>query len=163
MAKIGSFGAAAREFDPDIERDTFDFFDQEFVVEGVIPAMLNLQMGAALTGKIDEMEGNAAVWQALRCALSKPEHRVGDVTIPADEAQFERFYGLAVARNCELNELLKLALSLFGAQAGKAREQQPTSPDGPQPTSTSSSSPASDSPDSHRLKSVDEVLTGSSG
>jgi hypothetical protein len=75
MPSLGTFGAAVREFDPDGERDTFDFFGTTFVVEGVIPPMLMLQLGAAMTGKIGDIEGNAAMWEALRTALTKPRQR----------------------------------------------------------------------------------------
>lgn len=152
MASIGSFGAAVREFDQGAERDTFGFFDQAFTVEGVIPPMLMLQLGAAMTGKIGDIEGNAAMWEALRCALTRP----GDT----DAEPFEKFYRLAVDRKCSTDELIKLVFTLIGAQAGKATEPPPTSPGGQPPTSTSSSTPASSSPDSPRLRPVDEVLAG---
>jgi hypothetical protein len=160
MASLGSFGAAVREFDPGGERDTFEFFGETFTVEGVIPSMLHLQLGAAIAGKIAEMDGNAAVYAALRCALSKPEREVDGRTVAADESQFDRFFMLAVDRRCDLDALLTLVMTLVGAQAGRPTEQQPTLPPGPLPTSTNSKSSASGSPDSHRLVSVDEVLAG---
>jgi hypothetical protein len=160
MAKLGTFGAAVREFDPDGERDEFEFFGQTFEVRGVIPPMLMLQLGAAIAGKIGDMEGNAAMWQALRCALSTPEQQDGDKTTPSDESQFDRFYLLAVNKRCDIDTLISLVWSLVGAQGGKATAPLPTSPDGQPITSTSSSSSASDSPDSHRLRPVDEVLGG---
>lgn len=155
MAKIGSFGAAVREYDPDGTRDTFDFFDREFTVHGVIPPMLMLQLGAAVTGKISEAEGDAAMWEALRCALTKP----GDDS-RADDSQFDHFYRLAVDRRCTTAELVKLVFALIGAQADLPTEQLPTSQDGQLPTSQSSNSPASDTPDSPVFRPVDEVLAG---
>jgi hypothetical protein len=160
MPRLGSFGAAVREFDPDGARDTFDFFGETFTVEGVIPSMLHLQLGAALAGKIAEMDGNAAVYAVLRCALSKPKREVDGKTVEEDDSQFDRFYMLAVDRRCNLDSLLDLVLSMFEAQSGRPTEQQPTSPPGPLPTSTPSNSSASDSPDSPRLRPVDEVLAG---
>lgn len=160
MSSLGSFGAAVREFEPDSERDDFTFFGETFVVEGIIPPMLTLQLGAALSGKIDELEGNAALWEALRCALTKPESTDGDEVTAADEEPFERFYRLAVQKRCEIGDLMKLVFTLVGAQAGRPTEQRPTSAPGPLPTSTSSNSPASDSLDSPVLRSVDEVLAG---
>lgn len=153
MASLGSFGAAVREFNPDGERDTFDLFDQTFTVEAVIPPMLMLQLGAAMTGKIGDIEGNAAMWEAFRAALTRP----GD---EEDPDQFERFYRVAVDRKCSTDELIKLVFTLIGAQAGKATEQPPTSPDGSPPTSKSSNSSASPSPASPVLRPVDEVLAG---
>jgi hypothetical protein len=158
MAKLGSFGAAARELDPEAERDTFDFFGSEFVVVGRIPALLGVQLGAVMTGKIGEIEGNAAVWEALRCALTVPGSDDGK-TLP-DHSEFDRFYRIAIRRNCNTDELLKLVFALLGIQIDFPTEQQPASPDGSLPTSPSSSSSASDTPDSPRLKSVDEVLGG---
>jgi hypothetical protein len=159
--KLGSFSAAAREFDPDAERDTFDMFGVEFTVEGVIPPMLMLHLGAAMAGKAGAMEGNAAMWQALTCALSKPERQGPDgETIPADQSQFRRFYQLAVRKKVNDDSLIDLVWTLVGAQMGKAAEQPPTSPPGPPPTSTSSSSSASDTPDSPGLVSVEQRIAG---
>jgi hypothetical protein len=160
MPSLGSFGAALREFDPDSERDTFDFFGETFVVEGIIPPMLNLQLGAALSGKIAEIDGNAAMYEAMRCALTKPERTDGDEVTAADEQPFDRFYRLAVDKRCDLEQLVQLVFTLVGAQAGRPTEQLPTSAPGQLPTSTSSNSPASDSLDSPVLRSVDEVLAG---
>jgi hypothetical protein len=160
MASLGSFGATVREFDPDGERDTFEFFGETFVVEGVIPAMLDIQLGAAIAGKIDKIDANAAFYAVLRCALTKPEREVDGKTVPEDESQFDRFYLLAVNKRCDLDELIHLAFSLIGAQGGKATEPQPTSAPGSPHTSTSSNSSASDSPASQRLRPVDEVLAG---
>jgi hypothetical protein len=161
MAKLGSFSAAVREFDPDAERDTFDMFGQEFTVEGVIPPMLMVHLGAWMAGKAGYMEGNAAMWQALRSALSKPERQgPGGETIPADEVQFRRFYQLAVSKKLDDDSLVNLVWALVGAQTGKADEQPPTSPPGPPSTSTSSNSSASDTPDSPRLVSVEDRIAG---
>jgi hypothetical protein len=159
--KLGSYGAAVREFDPNGERDTFEFFGQEFTVEGVIPPMLMVHLGAAMAGKAGDMEGNAAFWQALRCALTKPERQGPDgETTPEDSSQFELFYRLAVARKTEMDDLLGLVFAMVGAQAGKATEQPPTSAPGPLPASTSSNSSASDIQDSSDLKSVEDRLAG---
>lgn len=160
MSSLGSFGAAVREFDSGGERDTFEFFGETFVVEGVIPSMLHLQLGAALAGKIAEMDGNAAVYAALRCALSKPEREVDGETVAADESQFDRFFMLAVDHRCDLNSLLRLLFELVAAQAGRPTEQPPTSPSGPLPTSTNSKSSASATPVLEGYTPVDEVLAG---
>jgi hypothetical protein len=160
MPSLGSFGAALREFDPDSERDTFDFFGETFVVEGIIPAMLNLQLGAALSGKIAEMDGNAAMYEAMRCALTKPERTDGDQVTDADDAPFDRFYRLAVQKRCELGQLIQLVFTLVGAQSGRPTEQQPTSQPGPLPTSTSSNQSASDILASQGFTPVDGVLAG---
>jgi hypothetical protein len=156
--KLGSFGAAVREFDPASERDTFDFFDREFTVHGVIPPMLMLQLGAAMTGKVSEVEGNAAMWEALRCALTTPGDE--DAGRRPDDAQFDAFYRLAVDRRCTTDELIKLVFALLGVQADLPTEQPPASQDGRLPTTGSSNSSASNTPDSPRLRPVDEVLAG---
>lgn len=158
MAKLGSFGAAVRELDPDSERDTFDFFGREFTVHGVIPPMLTLQLGAAMTGKIADVEGNAAMWEALRCAMTIPGDEAKK-TEP-DDSQFDQFYKLAVDRKCSIDEMIKLVFSLLGAQGDLPTEQLPASQDGQLPTSESSNSSVSDTPDSARLRPVDEVLGG---
>lgn len=159
--KLGSFSAAVREFDPGLERDTFELFDQEFTVEGVIPPMLMLHLGAAMSGKAAQMEGNAAMWQALRCALTKPERPGPDgTTLPEDDKQFSRFYQVAVAKKADDDTLIDLVFTLVGAQAGKVAGPPPTSPPGQPPTSTSSSSPASDTPASSGLVSVEDRIAG---
>jgi hypothetical protein len=155
---LGSFGAAVKEADPDAEVDTFDFFGTEFTVRGVIPPMLVLRLGALMAGELGQIEANAVVYKALRCALTIPA--VGDVR--ADESEFDRFEALANDRLCTADELLRLVYSLLGIQIAFPTEQQPTSPDGLPGTGESSNSSASDTPDSPHLKSVDEVLAGSS-
>ncbi len=158
MASLGSFGAAVREFAPDVERDTFDLAGEQFTVEGIIPSMLMLHLGAAISGKAGQMEGNAAVWQALRAALSKPERKGEDgTTIPADHSQFDRFYRVAVAKGTDMDDLIDLVFTLVGAQAGKAGQRQPTSPGGPPPTSPTSNSSSSDTP---ALRSVADLAAG---
>lgn len=158
MAKLGTFGAAVRELDPSADLDTFDFFGQEFTVHGVIPSMLFLQLGAAMAGKVSMIEGNAALWEALRCTLTVPGDEATET--PADDAEFDRFYRLAVDRRCGMDELIKLVFALVGAQDDLPTEQLPTSPGGQLPTSEPSSSSASDTPGSPRLRPVDEVLAG---
>ena len=153
MASIGSFGAAVRELDPDAERATFDFFDTEFTIHGTIPPMLSLQLGAAMVGKVSELEGNAAMYEAFRCCLTKPA--AGDVK--ADDAQFDLFYRLAVDRRCTTDELIRLVFALLGAQADLPTERQPTSQDGPPQTSETLSSSSSDTPD---LVSVEDRVAG---
>lgn len=158
MAKLGSFGAAARELDPDAERDTFDFFGQEFTVVGVMPAMVVLRLGALLAGELNDIEANAVTYQALKYILTKP----GDPATKTrpDSSQFDRFEDLATERMCDTNELIRLLYSVLGYQISFPTEQPPTSPDGPLPTGESLSSSASGTPDSPRLVSVDEVLAG---
>ncbi len=137
MASIGSFGAAVREFAPGAERDTFEFFGKTFTVEGVIPPMLMVQLGAAIAGKVSDMSGNAAIWEVFRCSLSADD----------DDEQFNLFYQLAVRKRCTLDELLKLALSILGVQAGKEDTETPgTSPPGSPSASTTSNSSVSDTP-----------------
>jgi hypothetical protein len=153
MASIGSFGAAVRQLDPDAPRDTFDFFGETFTVHDIIPPMLMLQLGAAMTGKVGEVEGNGAMWEALRCSLTAPA-RDGE---RADDSQFDRFYRLAVDKQCATDELIKLVLALIGAQADLPTERQPTSPDGRPPISESSNSSSSDTPG---LVSVEDRLAG---
>ena len=158
MPSIGSFGAAVRELDPDADPVTFDFFGETFTVHDVIPPMLMLQLGAAVAGKVGMMEGNAAMWQAFRCALSRPERDGADGgTVAADEAQFDRFYMLALRKRCDVDSLVSLVFALVGAQADLPTERQPTSPDGRPPTSESSNSSSSDTP---ALVSVEDRLAG---
>lgn len=156
--KLGSFGAAVRELDPGSERDTFDFFGSEFTVAAPIPAMLVIHLGAVMTGKIGEIEGNSAVWEALRAALTVPGSDDGSV-VP-DRSEFDRFYRLAVRRRCNTEELLKLVFALVGVQIDFPTEQPPTSPDGRQTTSESSKSSASDTPDSPTSPSEDAASAG---
>jgi hypothetical protein len=159
--KLGSFSAAVKEFDPDVERDTFDLFGEEFTVEGVIPPMLMIHLGASMAGKAGLFEGNASMWQALQCALTKPERKGPDgETVPEDDRQFRRFYQLAVSKRLDDDSIVDLVWTLVGAQAGKAAEQPPTSPPGEQPTSTPSNSSASDTPDSSGLASVEDRING---
>ncbi|MFF3867351.1 hypothetical protein [Micromonospora sp. NPDC001898] len=161
MAQLGSFGAAVREAaGPAAERDTFEFCGQRFEVQGQIPPMLMLQLGAAASGKIEETEGMAALWEAVRCSLTNPERVVDGAAVPEDASEFQRFYKLAVAHHADLQELIRLAMALFEAQAGRPTGQRPDSPAGPLPTSTSSSGSLSTHPGLAHLRPVSEVLAG---
>ncbi|BEL07822.1 hypothetical protein Q0Z83_060130 [Actinoplanes sichuanensis] len=141
MTHLGSFGAAVRELDP-AERDDFDFFGEKFIVVGVIPPMIMLQIGAATTGKIDDQESLGAMWEAMRTSLTAPA--VGDD--PPDDEAFRRFYRLAVARCCDLEGLLALAMALFEAQSGRPTVPASTSSDGLPGTSTTSNTSSTPSP-----------------
>lgn len=164
MGHLGSFGAAVKELDPS-SLDTFDFFGETFTVSGVIPSMLMLQLGASATGKIEEAEGLAAVWEAMRCSLTTPEQQItnadGVTTIPADGSEFSRFYKLAVAHCCELEDLMRLTNALFEAQSGRPTEGPQGSSPGPSATSPSSSTSSSPPPGFAHLTPVARVLDGS--
>ena len=165
MANLGSFGAAMRELDPQAEHDTFVYFGKTFTVHGNIPPVTMLQLGAAATQKIDQTEGMGALWEAMRCSLTIPEREeVGDdgqpKTVEADGAQFQDWYKLAVAKCDSFEELMRLAMELFQAQAGRPTEQRPALPAGPLPTSTPSKSSPSTPPAFNHLRPVDEVLAG---
>jgi hypothetical protein len=161
MSHLGSFGAAVREVDQTVECDTFEFMGETFTVYGVIPPMLHLQIGAAATDKIEEAEGLAAIWEAMRCSLAKPETVDGDGRIiPADESEFKRFYRLAVAKRCALEELLRLTFALFEAQAGRPTEEPQGSSPGRSSTSPSSSISSSTHPALAHLRPVTDVLAG---
>ena len=150
MANLGSFGAAVREADPRAEKDTFEFCGEQFEVKGEIPPMLMLQLGAAASEKIEQTEGMAALWEAMRCSL----------TSESDGSEFQRFYKLAVTNYVGLEDLIALAMALFEAQAGRPTVQQPASLGGPLPTSPSSSTSPSPSQDWPGMTPVAEVLAG---
>ena len=160
MAHLGTFAAAQREADNRAEKDTFDFCGQRFTVHGEIPPMLMLQLGAAASEKIEETDGMAALWEAMRCSLTVPERVEDGKAVPADASEFQRFYKLAVSNYADLPELIRLAMTLFGEQGGRPTEQQPASPGGPLPTSTPSSTSPSASPDWPGMTPVAEVLAG---
>lgn len=158
MAKLGSFGAAVRELDPDSERDTFDFFGETFTVHGTIPAMLMLRLGAFMSGELGMIESNAVVYKALRHALTVPADPAAKTR--ADSSQFDRFEDLALAKECDFDELIKLAFALVGILIDFPTEQPPASADGPLQTSASSNSSASDTPGSPTSKSGDPASAG---
>ncbi len=148
MTHLGSFGAAVKELDPTAERDSFEFFGERFEVVGVIPPMLMLQLGAAATGKIDDQEGLAALWEAMRLSLDADE----------DSKEFDRLYKLAVKNRCDLEDLMKLAMALFEAQAGRPTGEPRGSSAGPSTTSPSSSASSSVHPAFAHLKPVNELV-----
>lgn len=164
MAHLGSFGAALRELNPSAEHDTFEFFGETFTVEAVLPPMLMFQLGAGLTGKVEETEAMGAMWEAWRTCLTKPEHEDakpggGVRTVPADESQFVKFYRLAVEKRADTESLLQVVMALYQAQAGRPTEEPFGSSPGQSTTSPSSST--SSSPWAQRgLTPVAEVLAG---
>jgi hypothetical protein len=156
VAHLGSFGAALREIDPEGERDTFEFFGQEFTVEGAMPEILRFQLSAALVGGDSGTTGMAAMWGALRAALTKP----GKDGEREDDSQFDRFYRLAVARKANTDSLMDLAFKLFEVQAGRPTVEPRGSSAGQQPTSPSASTSSSTHPALAHLRPVSEVLAG---
>jgi hypothetical protein len=160
MASLGEFDAAVREINDTGERDTFRFGGSEFTVVGNIPAMLMLQLGAAAGSGVEDVEGMAAIWEALRRSLTKSAHTdENGKDIPADDVEFQRFFKLALDRESQLDELMKLTFKLFEAQSGRPTEQAPDSSAGPSSTSPSSSA-SSTHPGLAHLRPVSEVLTG---
>lgn len=130
MAFLGDFGAAVKELDPNAERDTFGFFGEKFKVVDELPPMLVFQLAASMTGKVDETEGMAAMWEALRVSLGDDE--------------FSRFYKLAVAKKADIQSLMELVMNLFQASGGeRPTAQVPDLPTGQSATSPSSSTSVS--------------------
>jgi hypothetical protein len=139
MAHLGEFGAAIKALDPNAPRDTFGYFGEKFEIVDVLPPMLMFQLAAAMTGKIDEQEGMASMWEAYRISLG-------------DDA-FNRFYRLAVDRKDTVEDLMRLVMRVYEADAGRPTEQPSVSSDGPSSTSPSTS------PSSTVTDSVPPALT----
>lgn len=130
MAFLGDFGAAVKELDPTTEKDSFKFFGETFEIVDELPAVLVLQIGAFMTGKVEETEGMGAMWSALEASLG--------------EAEFARFYKLALAKRADVQTLMELVMSIFQAVGGeRPTVQVPDSPVGESPTSPNSSTSSS--------------------
>ena len=166
MARLGEFGAAQKEYTG--ERDQFGFFGEEFTVTGSIPPMLMLQLAASATGKIEEAEGMAAMWEALRTSLTAPEvvrpahddetpDENGNITVPENGDQFNRLYRIAVEKKCEIEPLMRLVFALFEAQGGRPTQPVSASSPGLSPTSPSSSDSATH-PALRHLTPVDSLV-----
>jgi len=174
IGDFGEFDAAQHELER--EKDDFAFCGEEFVVQCPMPAVLMLQLGASVSGKVDETEGFAALWEALRVSLTIPEVRRlaepdddpedvdehGTVLVSeADDAPFRKFYKLAVDRGAKLEPMMKLVMALFEAQTGRPTRPAPVSSDG-RPITSPSSSTSSIHPGLSHLRPVSEVVTGGS-
>lgn len=130
MGSLGDFGAAVKELDPTTEKDSFTFFGETFEVVEELPAVLILQVGAFMTGKVDESEGMGAMWSALEISLG--------------EKEFARFYKLALAKRADVQVLMELVMAIFQAVGGERPTVQVLdSPVGESPTSPSSSTSSS--------------------
>lgn len=148
MANLGSFGAAAREYEADDrELDTFEFCGETFTVVGEIPPFLELKFAAALAGKVDGLDGDAVLYEALQFALTVPARTVDGKPVPADASQWNRFS--RAAPQLEDGEwFTALVMTILAAQAGRPTRRRSGSSAGSSPTSPSSSSSSSPSPDS---------------
>jgi hypothetical protein len=121
MAHLGDFGAAVRELDPRAERDTFSFFGERFEIVDELPPMLVFQLAASMTGKVEETEGLAAMWESLRVSLDQTlDEWTGDGPDPRPEPlrQFNTFYRMAVEKKADLPSLMQLVMSLFQSAGG---------------------------------------------
>lgn len=153
---LGDFGVALRELDPDQDKDTFSFFGEKFEIISELPSMLVLQIAASMTGKVEETEGMAAMWEGMRISLGDNE--------------FARFYRIAVDKRADIQSLMELVMSVFQNSGGeRPTAQVPDLPSGQLPTSpsasTSSSVPPAFGGDEEdrsipRLVPVSQVLTG---
>jgi hypothetical protein len=151
MAHLGDFGAALQELDPSAEKDSFSFFGEKFEVVNELPAVLVIQLGAFMTGKLNETEGMVAMWEALRISLDGddlPEWTgEGPDTRPAPVRQFNQFYKLALDKRASVQSLTELLMSIFQAVGGeRPTVQVPDLPAGQPATSPSSSTSASTPP-----------------
>lgn len=142
MAHLGDFGAALRELDPTAENDKFVFFGETFEVVAEFPPMLALQIGALMTGKLEDVEGAGAAWAALEASLGA-------------EA-FGRFYRLAIAKRASLESLMEVVMAIFQRDTGRPTVQAPDSPSGQSSTSPSSSTSASTPPVSGAVVDVND-------
>ncbi len=157
MAKLGSFGAAIREIEPDAEHDTFDYFGEEFRVVGVVPNVVSLKICAAMAGRLSGIDQDAALYEALQYALTAP---AAEPDGRPDRSQWRRFYAVAAEHRGHGDELVSLVLSILGAQSGFPTAPQSTSEDGSSAIGESSNSSASDSRDSSHLVPVATLLGG---
>lgn len=143
MAKLGEFGAALKELDPDAEKDTFTYFGEEFEIAGVLPPMLMFQLAAAMTGKVDETEGMAALWEAFRVALGNEE--------------FNHLYRIAVEKRDSTESLMSVVMAIYQADAGRPTVEPSGSSHG-QSTTSPSSSTSSTHPALAGLTPVSELV-----
>lgn len=146
MATLGTFGAAMREYAPPAEPDTFELCGETFTVRGEIPGMLHLTIAAAWNGQLTAIEGDAALYEAMRHALTVPEHKAGEETVPADDSEWQRFRDLTVENNVEGEWITAIVFRIMAAEDGRPTERRSTSSDGSSPTSPSSSNSSSNSP-----------------
>lgn len=174
MAFLGDFGAALKELEG--EKDSFTFFGERFEIVGVMPPMLALQMGAVMTGKLNDVEGAGAMWEALNIALDEPDlpewTGEGPDARPAPVKQFPRLYRIAIDRRCDEMSLMGLAMRIFEASGGeRPTVQAPDLPAGEPSTSPNSSTSFSTPPVSGEvvlthdtsiphLRPVSQVLAG---
>jgi hypothetical protein len=124
MASLGSFAAAAREYEPKADPDTFEFAGETFTVRGAIPGMVHLTVGASTSGKLPAADFAAAVMETLRHALTSPAHDAEGETVPADESEWLRFHELAIANGVKAEHLRDLAYELLAADMGRPTRQR---------------------------------------
>ena len=145
MADLGSFGAALKALDPNAEKDTFTYFDEKFEIVSALPPMLMFQLAASMTGKVDETEGMAALWEAMRIALGDDE--------------FNRLYKIAVDKRDSTEGLMEVVMAIYQNDSGRPTVQPSDSSDGLLSISPSTS-PSSTVTDSvPALGLVDRSLT----
>jgi hypothetical protein len=125
MADLGAFGAAIKELDPNAEKDSFTYFGEKFEIVSALPPMLMFQLAASMTGKVDETEGMAALWEAMRIALGDDE--------------FNRLYKIAVDKRDSTEGLMTVVMAIYQNDAGRPTVQPSDSSDGLSSVSPSSS------------------------
>jgi hypothetical protein len=151
MADLGSFGAALKALDPAAEKDTFTYFGEKFEIVSALPPMLMFQLAAAMTGKVDETEGMAALWEAFRISLDEPDLEPwdgpGEDQRPAPKQQFNRLYRIAVDKRDSTEGLMTVVMAIYQNDAGRPTVQ-PSDSSGGLSSISPSSSPSSTATDS---------------
>lgn len=131
MPNIGTFGAAAREADPEVEPDTFGFFGETFEVADRVGAMPLLRFASVAEQgtQAEDLAGLAAMHELLRDCLASGE--------------WPRFQKVAADNKASAEELMAVCGAVYQAVTGRPTRQPSDSSDGLSTTGESSRAPLS--------------------
>lgn len=159
MTDLGAFGAALKELGRD-ERDHFTFFGERFELVADVPAIVEMKLAAGLNGSLPEEDAVAAMWEALQVALDEDREPVEGEPPPL--LQFERFQRIAREKRADLSSIMKLVFKICAAPTGRPTERPSAAGGGPPSTSPSSNSSSSPLQVLPGMRSVSDILDGSS-
>lgn len=129
--RIGEFGVAKREADPDREPDTFGFCGQEFTIsdDGSALPVLEWIEATADDLKISDPRALEITLRLIRGTIA-----------PGD---WQRFKRVAETNKAQVSDLLGIVYGIWEARSGRPTVRSSDSSDGPSDTGESSTAPSS--------------------
>ncbi len=131
MARLGEYGAARREADPDVEPDTFLLCGVEFTASAEVDPLAVLEFAEAAAAGLEgeDAAGMAAMLSLIRSAV--------------EESEWPRFRAVVRRHRPGVDVLIELATAVVQRETGRPTQRPADSSAGPSTTGETSKEPSS--------------------